>query len=141
MRLVVQRRRPRGDPELSQEVSYLIGRANLSYVTQDFDAATAGFEEVLRIEPTVRAAWNALAKMADERGEWEKGLKLEMIAAHLTPSPAEAWKALAVKSRRVSIISRKKEPLLMRIHNEETTVCSAKPSTASTRPSAPTDRT
>ncbi|KAI9604798.1 hypothetical protein H4Q26_002768 [Puccinia striiformis f. sp. tritici PST-130] len=55
-----RRFKARGEPELSVEVSILLGKANLAFIEKKYDEAIPVFEEIVRIEPMCRMAWNNL---------------------------------------------------------------------------------
>lgn len=91
------RRKAREQP-LSPEVQALLADANLAYVEQRLYDAIPKLEEVIRIEPNVKAAWNTLGLIYEEVGEEEKSIQCRIIGAHLQSGASEEWKSLAYRS-------------------------------------------
>ncbi|KAJ1909482.1 transcription factor TFIIIC subunit tfc4 [Tieghemiomyces parasiticus] len=94
-----QKRRPgrrpgRMMPKLSSEVQNLLGAANMSYVTQEYDQAVATLQEVIRLEPKAFQAWHSLALIQEELGDKPRALMLYLVAAHITPWDGPLWKRL-----------------------------------------------
>ncbi|CAH7690768.1 hypothetical protein PPACK8108_LOCUS26201 [Phakopsora pachyrhizi] len=95
----------RGEPELSIEVSILLGRANICFVEKKYDEAIPLFEEVVRIEPLCKMAWNNLGVIYQDLGDFEKSCQFRIIGAHLTSKSSETWKELAAESRQHGLLS------------------------------------
>ncbi|SPO20909.1 related to transcription factor TFIIIC subunit [Ustilago trichophora] len=91
------RRRAHEQP-LSPEVQALLADANLAYVENRLRDAIPKLEEVIRIEPNVKAAWNTLGLIYDELGEEEKSIQCRIIGAHLQSGATQEWKSLAYRS-------------------------------------------
>ncbi|KAA1072825.1 transcription factor TFIIIC subunit tfc4 [Puccinia graminis f. sp. tritici] len=95
----------RGEPELSVEVSVLLGKANLAFIEKKYDEAIPVFEEIVRIEPMCRMAWNNLGAIYQDMGDFERSSQFRIIGAHLTPKSADIWKELASESRQHGLLS------------------------------------
>ncbi|PLW46445.1 hypothetical protein PCANC_11126 [Puccinia coronata f. sp. avenae] len=95
----------RGEPELSVEVSILLGQANLAFIEKKYDEAIPVFEEIVRIEPMCRMAWNNLGAIYQDMGDFEKSSQFRIIGAHLTAKSADVWKELASESRQHGLLS------------------------------------
>ncbi|GAC95566.1 hypothetical protein PHSY_003142 [Pseudozyma hubeiensis SY62] len=91
------RRRAHEQP-LSPEVQALLADANLAYVENRVHDAIPKLEEVIRIEPNVKAAWNTLGLIYEEIGEEEKSIQCRIIGAHLQSGASQEWKSLAYRS-------------------------------------------
>ncbi|SNX81647.1 related to transcription factor TFIIIC subunit [Melanopsichium pennsylvanicum] len=91
------RRRAHEQP-LSSEVQALLADANLAYVENRLRDAIPKLEEVIRIEPNVKAAWNTLGLIYSELGEEEKSIQCRIIGAHLQSGASHEWKSLAYRS-------------------------------------------
>ncbi|WAQ83693.1 hypothetical protein PtA15_4A141 [Puccinia triticina] len=95
----------RGEPELSVEVSILLGKANLAFIEKKYEEAIPVFEEIVRIEPMCRMAWNNLGAIYQDMGDFERSSQFRIIGAHLTPKSADIWKELASESRQHGLLS------------------------------------
>ncbi|POW03655.1 hypothetical protein PSTT_10954 [Puccinia striiformis] len=93
-----RRFKARGEPELSVEVSILLGKANLAFIEKKYDEAIPVFEEIVRIEPMCRMAWNNLGAIYQDMGDFERSSQFRIIGAHLTAKSADIWKELASES-------------------------------------------
>ncbi|GAC73563.1 RNA polymerase III transcription factor TFIIIC [Moesziomyces antarcticus T-34] len=91
-------RRKAHEQPLSAEVQALMAEVNLAYVENRLHDAIPKLEEVIRIEPSVMAAWNTLGLIYEELGEEEKSIQSRIIGAHLQPRANAEWKTLAYRS-------------------------------------------
>ncbi|KAJ1962924.1 transcription factor TFIIIC subunit tfc4 [Dipsacomyces acuminosporus] len=87
-------RGPRGQ-ELTAQAKAMLGDANILYVNKDLDNAFRTLCEVIRIAPHASAAWHIMALIREDQGLPDDALKLQTIAAHLTPSDNTMWDHLA----------------------------------------------
>lgn len=97
--LIQRKNKIRGEPELSTEVSMLVGKANICYIEKKYDEAIPLFEEVVRIEPMCKMAWNNLGAIYQDLNDFEKACQFRMIGAHLTAKSGHLWKELGAESR------------------------------------------
>ena len=72
----------------------------MKYAYREFQQAIALLLEVIRIAPGLPHAYHTLGLIYEETGQPLKGLKLFMMAAHLSKKDLGAWKQLAQLSRR-----------------------------------------
>lgn len=86
---------------MSVEVSILLGKANLAFVEKKYEEAIPVFEEIVRIEPMCRMAWNNLGAIYQDMGDFERSSQFRIIGAHLTAKSSDIWKELASESRQV----------------------------------------
>lgn len=91
--------RPRPKALPSPEAQATMSSANMHYLTNDLQPALELLTEVIRREPAVVQAYEPLAAVYEDMGDFDRGLQLRVIAAHLTPRPGEVWKALGHRSR------------------------------------------
>jgi len=90
---------------LSVEVSILLGKANLAFVEKKYEEAIPVFEEIVRIEPMCRMAWNNLGAIYQDMGDFERSSQFRIIGAHLTAKSSDIWKELASESRQHGLLS------------------------------------
>lgn len=90
-------------PQLSQEVEHMLGRANDAYAEGDRDTAIELLQNVIQIEPNVPNAWSTLALCHEEAGDSRRALQLQIMAAHLT-GDADSWAELGLKSREIGLM-------------------------------------
>ncbi|MBW0466168.1 hypothetical protein O181_005883 [Austropuccinia psidii MF-1] len=95
----------RGEPEISREVSMLLGEANLCFIEKKYDEAIPLFQEIVRIEPLCKMAWNNLGAIYQDLGNFEKSCQFRIIGAHLSVKSAEIWKELGAESRQHGLLS------------------------------------
>ena len=81
----------------------LLGRANRHYANGEHDPALELLQEVIRIEPGLRAPWYTLATIQEERGDKEKAIMFKIVATHLAGQKGGAaeWAELGGQSRSV----------------------------------------
>ncbi|KAJ7136137.1 hypothetical protein C8R44DRAFT_769783 [Mycena epipterygia] len=94
------RKKAKPPPRLSNEVKSLLGAGNQAYINGDLTEARRIMLEVIRIEPRAPPAWWVLARCYEDRNQEHQGLKLRVIAAHLTDDP-EDWDYLAQHSKKL----------------------------------------
>ena len=102
-------RRKRGrvalaDMEPSPEVRNMLGRANLAYVQGETKEAIDILTEIIRIEPSTKAAWYTLSSIHEDLGNKDKALQLRIVPAHLTRSNPETWKELGAASNKLGLL-------------------------------------
>ena len=66
---------------------------------QEYKEAIQVLQEIIRIEPAARQAYQTLVAIHTELGNVEKALQLDILAAHLPPKSPEVWKDLGARSR------------------------------------------
>ncbi|TPX37605.1 hypothetical protein SmJEL517_g00634 [Synchytrium microbalum] len=96
-----ERRRRIRESNLSDEQRALVGRANMAYATNNLDEALQILHEVIRGAPSAKGPWITLAAVLEAKGETEKAIQTNLIAAHLGGTDANLWKKIAVDSRQI----------------------------------------
>jgi general transcription factor 3C polypeptide 3 (transcription factor C subunit 4) len=107
-----QRRKPRrgrgrvaiGDQEPSPEIKAMLGSANLAYIHGNTKEAIDTLTEIIRIDPSTKAAWYTLSTIHDEQGNHDKALQLRIVPAHLSKSNPETWKELGSQSKDLGLL-------------------------------------
>ena len=96
------RKRARGGAKkLPAEVAALLGEAHAEVIGGDEERAISLLGEVVRRVPEAPDAYATLSEIYEGRGAAEdeaKALQLALVAAHLAPSDATAWRRVAVLS-------------------------------------------
>lgn len=77
--------------DLSEEVQGLMTAASVAYVNEDLETAIKTYYRVIAIEPTVRDAWQTLAKCHEERGEIKQALQARTLYASLINNAIDLW--------------------------------------------------
>ena len=75
--------------KLSSEASFLMGKANSSFVSHDFATAIEYLYEVIKVSNESPEPYKTLGLIYEELQEFEKSLGLFMIAVHLDPQDSD----------------------------------------------------
>lgn len=79
----------------------MLGNANRYYATGELDEAIGVLQDVVRIDPGIRAPWFTLATIWEEKGDREKSIMFKIVGTHLggTRVTASDWAGLGGESR------------------------------------------
>jgi general transcription factor 3C polypeptide 3 (transcription factor C subunit 4) len=81
-----------------------LAQANAHFVQQDYNAAIAVLQEIIRIEPNTKSAYHTLSAIHTELGSHEKALQLDIVAAHIVPREGGVWRDLGARSRQAGLL-------------------------------------
>ncbi|KAG0056447.1 transcription factor TFIIIC subunit tfc4 [Gryganskiella cystojenkinii] len=98
-RMKKKERRTQQDIILDPEVQNLLGRANLAYVTKDFNEAVELYQQVIVKDPKIPQAWLNMGEIQEDLGNKDKAIQLKLVAAHLRPKNSKLWKDLGRSSK------------------------------------------
>ncbi|CAL5212588.1 unnamed protein product [Lathyrus oleraceus] len=94
-----KRGRQRGSKKkIDENISRMLGDANIHYANRRYEMAIAVLREVVKLEPNLPESYHTLGLVYSALGESEKEMGFYMIAAHLTPKDSSHWKKLFVWS-------------------------------------------
>eukprot|EP00919_Chromeraceae_sp_WS-2016_P004165 GHVR01009959.1.p1 GENE.GHVR01009959.1~~GHVR01009959.1.p1 ORF type:complete len:373 (-),score=106.41 GHVR01009959.1:13-1131(-) len=92
-------RRGGGPPKAPPEVSALLGRAHVLYISRDYCEAVRLLEEVVRHAPGLPDPFHTLGLIYEELGDTGKSLEFLLVAAHLQVRDSALWRRVADLSR------------------------------------------
>ncbi|XP_073226150.1 uncharacterized protein [Cicer arietinum] len=87
-------RRKGSKKKLDENLSRMLGDANLHYANRRYDMAIAVLSEVVRLEPNLPDPYHILGLVHSAIGDYEKEMGFYMIAALLSPKDPSLWKIL-----------------------------------------------